>query len=354
MADSPYTITCTPDTLAADNYDFETGATGELTINPDSSAPSVTINQGSTQDDPTTESPIVFDVEFSESVTGFEDGDVDLSGSAGATTANVTGSGTDYEVAVSGMTGGGTVIATVPAGAATDGTNDSEASTSDDNTVTFEELVFDPGPTATISGSPTVGSTLTAGEGSPSPAPDSYEYQWYADGNEIDGATNKTFKPTTTHVGKVITVKVTAVKDGYTDASDTSEPTPAITGGSVPDPHGDLVVPVSDSTMTASCEFSVRGVVGNKVSAKFTTKAAEKKVSTFAKATVAKITMSCIAQPEGFPESAAFGTTFSNNGWVMYRTRYLRGPIATSYQLCGDLKYTLKDGTERTVENCSS
>ena len=30
---SPYTITCTPGTLVADNYDFETGETGELTIN---------------------------------------------------------------------------------------------------------------------------------------------------------------------------------------------------------------------------------------------------------------------------------------------------------------------------------
>ena len=41
-----------------------------------------------------------------------------LSGTAGATTAIVTGSGTTYNVAVSGMTGSGTVIATIAAGVA--------------------------------------------------------------------------------------------------------------------------------------------------------------------------------------------------------------------------------------------
>ena len=138
VAGSPYTITCEPGTLAAANYDFQTGGTGELTINPDASVPSVTIEQASGQNDPTTVSPIEFDVVFSESVTGFEDSDVVLSGSAGATTATVSGSGAEYTVSVSGMTSSGTVIADVVAGAATDGTNDSTASTSEDNTVTFD------------------------------------------------------------------------------------------------------------------------------------------------------------------------------------------------------------------------
>ena len=52
-------------------------------------------------------------------------------------TAIVTGSGTTYNVAVSGMTGSGTVIASVAANVAEDGAgNDNEASTSTDNTVT--------------------------------------------------------------------------------------------------------------------------------------------------------------------------------------------------------------------------
>ena len=225
VAGSPYVITCTPGDLEADNYTFVTGEAGEFTITPDTTVPSVTINQALSQDDPTTDSPIVFDVVFSEDVTGFEDDDVELSGSAGATTADVTGDGAEYTVSVSGMTNNGDVIADVKAAAATDGSNDSTASTSDDNTVEYNLKEFDPGPTATISGTPRVGETLTAGEGSPSPAPDSFEYEWFADGSPIAGADDPTFAPTTAEVGKAITVTVTAVKGGYADASDTSDPT---------------------------------------------------------------------------------------------------------------------------------
>ena len=82
-------------------------------------APLVTINQAATQADPTGISPINFTVVFSEPVLGFATGDVTLSGTAGATTAIVSGSGTTYNVAVSGMTGSGTVIANVLAGVAT-------------------------------------------------------------------------------------------------------------------------------------------------------------------------------------------------------------------------------------------
>jgi hypothetical protein len=55
------------------------------------------------QADPTV-GAIVFDVVFSEPVFGFAAGDVLLSGTAGATTATVSGSGT-YTVAVTDITG---------------------------------------------------------------------------------------------------------------------------------------------------------------------------------------------------------------------------------------------------------
>ena len=101
--------------------------------------PSVTINQAGGQADPTGASPILFTVVFSESVTGFETGDVTLSGTAGATTAAVSGSGTTYTVSVSGMTVDGTVIADVLANVAVDASgNQNLASTSTDNTVTFD------------------------------------------------------------------------------------------------------------------------------------------------------------------------------------------------------------------------
>ena len=101
--------------------------------------PTVTINQGSTQADPTSNSPIIFDVVFNEPVTGFATGDVTLSGTAGATTAVVSGSGATYTVTVSGMTTSGTVIASISAGVAVDaGSNPNLASTSTDNTVTYD------------------------------------------------------------------------------------------------------------------------------------------------------------------------------------------------------------------------
>jgi hypothetical protein len=108
----------------------------------DNTPPTVTINQASGQGDPTATSPINFTVVFSEPVTGFTGADVTLGGTAGATTATVAqiapNDGTTYNVAVSGMTGNGTVIATIGANKANDGAgNGNTASTSTDNTVTY-------------------------------------------------------------------------------------------------------------------------------------------------------------------------------------------------------------------------
>ena len=59
-------------------------------------------------------------------------------GQIGAT-ANVTGSGANYTVTVTGMNGFGTVVASIPAAAAIDGSGIATlASTSTDNTVTFD------------------------------------------------------------------------------------------------------------------------------------------------------------------------------------------------------------------------
>ena len=108
---------------------------------PDTTSPTVTINQAAGQADPANVSPINFSVVFSEPVADFATSDVTLSGTAGATTATVTGSGTTYNVAVSGMTANGTVIASLLAGVAHDAANNpSLASTSTDNTVIFSSL----------------------------------------------------------------------------------------------------------------------------------------------------------------------------------------------------------------------
>ncbi|MEO5948010.1 MAG: hypothetical protein ABIP79_14425, partial [Chitinophagaceae bacterium] len=147
---------------ACDNSVFAPGAAGvkidnisisntNFTCCANLPAPTVTINQAVGQLDPTTVSPINFTVVFSEAMTGFATGDVTLSGTAGATTAIVTGGPTTYNVAVSGMTGNGTVIATITANAATGTINvaGNAASTSTDNTVTFNMVVL-PNPCSSI------------------------------------------------------------------------------------------------------------------------------------------------------------------------------------------------------------
>ena len=111
--------------------------------------PTVTINQASAQADPTNASPIEFAVEFSEPVTGFDADDVSLTGSTapGTLAAAVSGSGASYTVSVSGMTDSGLVIVSIPADAAQDASgNNSEASTSTDNSVTYDVT----SPTVTI------------------------------------------------------------------------------------------------------------------------------------------------------------------------------------------------------------
>ena len=104
----------------------------------DATAPSVTINQASGQSDPTGFSPINFTAVFSEPVTGFTGGDISITGTAGATTAVVTGGPSTYNVAVSGMTANGTVSVSIAAGVASDALgNGNTASSSTDNTVTY-------------------------------------------------------------------------------------------------------------------------------------------------------------------------------------------------------------------------
>ena len=115
----------------SDERDFEVD-----TVRPD-----VTVNEALGQADPTNDEPIHFTAVFTESVTGFDENDVTLSGTAGTGSATVvvTGSGDTYDVAVSGISSDGTVTADVDAnGAEDDAGNGNTASTSTDNTVTFD------------------------------------------------------------------------------------------------------------------------------------------------------------------------------------------------------------------------
>jgi Concanavalin A-like lectin/glucanases superfamily/Bacterial Ig-like domain len=113
----------------------------------DNTPPTVTINQADSQADPTNASPINFTVTFSEAVNNFTADDVVFTGVAGTATVNVTGGPTTHNVAVSGMVSGETVAASIDAGVAQDAAgNPNQASTSTDNTVTFDNTT----PTVTI------------------------------------------------------------------------------------------------------------------------------------------------------------------------------------------------------------
>ena len=97
----------------------------------DITQPTVTIDEVNYQR-PTTTSPINFKVVFSDPASDFTSADVTLTCSRSDTlVAIVTGSGTTYNVAVSGMTGDATVTASIAAGAAHDAVgNANVASTS--------------------------------------------------------------------------------------------------------------------------------------------------------------------------------------------------------------------------------
>lgn len=144
--------------IAVDGFNGDSGNVSLSLTGPsgpaDTVPPTVTLEQAPGQADPTTESPITFTATFSERVSGFEASDVDLSAStAGGTLAATVSDAGDqrtYTIEVTGMTGTGDVVASIGAAAAIDDAgNPSEASTSDDNVVTYEVPV-ETGP-ATLS-----------------------------------------------------------------------------------------------------------------------------------------------------------------------------------------------------------
>ncbi|WP_353951886.1 carboxypeptidase regulatory-like domain-containing protein [Knoellia sp. S7-12] len=106
-------------------------------------------------------------------------------------------------------------------------------------------------PTPTISGSRTVGYTLTAVTGAWGPTPVTLAYQWYRTGVAITGATASTYKLAAADQTKTMTVRVTGTKTGYTSVAKTSAATTAVLGAlTAPTPtiSGSKIV---GSTLTA-------------------------------------------------------------------------------------------------------
>jgi len=83
-----------------------------------------------------------------------------------------------------------------------------------------------------VAGSLAVGQTLVADPGSWTPTPDALSYQWLSGGDAIPAATSASYRLTAADEGQVITVRVTATKAGYANASVTSTNTTEVAAGS--------------------------------------------------------------------------------------------------------------------------
>ena len=142
--DFDYTAT----TLTEGTYSFtakamdaatnESVASTALPVEIDTTAPDVTVEQDGDQIDPATDLPILFDIVFSEAVTGFAYGDITFTGTATVSAGSVSGSGTTYVLSVTGASTEGTVQPTIAASKAIDivGIANTE-STSTDNSVGY-------------------------------------------------------------------------------------------------------------------------------------------------------------------------------------------------------------------------
>jgi PKD repeat protein len=97
------------------------------------------VNQPTNLRDPNNRLPLTFNVTFAEPVVGFDQSDVTMGGTATGVTCSVTGSGAEYVIHVTAVTGAGTLIPSIAAGVCQGvwgGIN--VASTGTDNSVTYD------------------------------------------------------------------------------------------------------------------------------------------------------------------------------------------------------------------------
>jgi hypothetical protein len=100
------------------------------------------------------------------------------------------------------------------------------------STKTVPSLAFTADPVPTISGTLTVGSTLTAAASGWTPAA-TYTYKWYRSGSTISGATASTYQLTSSDRGKKISVHAYGHSLGYTTTSKSSASTATIGYGTL-------------------------------------------------------------------------------------------------------------------------
>ena len=96
-------------------------------------------------------------------------------------------------------------------------------------TAPIAPAAFTKTPTPIVKGAPKVGSTLSGSTGTWTPAPTTVNYQWYANGIPVSGATSTKYRLTTAEAGTTITFAVTGSRAGYTTVRVVSTPTVTVT-----------------------------------------------------------------------------------------------------------------------------
>ncbi|QXQ09675.1 hypothetical protein [Paeniglutamicibacter sp. Y32M11] len=150
----------------------------------------------------------------------------------------------------------------------------------------------------TITGTTTVGKTLTAVPGTWGPTDVKLTYQWSANDTNIDGATQNTLDLTPAHAGKTITVTVTGSKPGYATTSKASTPTSKIATATV------RVTPAAPTSDATTGSYTVPTTSGVTYLVNGSTKAAGTYSSGYT-----KVTISAVAK-DGFTLTGSTSWTF--------------------------------------------
>lgn len=158
IADSTITVSVPGGAVTDAAGNANSASTQNPSVQFDKTRPTVTVSCDGSPPYYTNASPIRFNVEFRESVTGFTSDDVVLGGNAGGPLAkSISGSGENYTIQVTGMTTTGDVTVDIPANAAIDdaengNTVSNRATVRFDNSPPHVQSIGVPSPSATKSG----------------------------------------------------------------------------------------------------------------------------------------------------------------------------------------------------------
>ncbi|PPF58915.1 hypothetical protein C5C13_07165 [Clavibacter michiganensis] len=123
-------------------------------------------------------------------------------------------------------------------------------------------VAFTTVPTPTITGTPKVGTPLTAATGTWAPVPTTFAYRWFVANVAVTGATASTYTPVAADVGKRITVTVTGSRSGYTTAAKTSAASAAVVAAPVTTPSTFTTVPTPTISGTAQVGSTLTAAPG--------------------------------------------------------------------------------------------